>query len=312
MYDIVALGELLIDFACTGVDELGYPKLEAHPGGGPANFLGAVAMAGGKTAFMTKVGADSFGDLLVKTMEELAIDTCGIVRDENTFTTLAFVTIDANGDRSFSFARKPGADTQLRFDELDWSLIDSTRAFHFGTLSLTDEPARSATYRAVAHARMRGALVTFDPNLRPPLWHSLDDARTQILWGLSQADVVKISDNEVEFLFGCSPEEGARRILSEFGVKLVFVTCGADGSFFMNARASGHVDGYRKAPPVDTTGAGDIFGGSAVWKLLESGCAPEELSESQLRSIVEYATNVAGISTTRFGGISSIPKKSEL
>mgnify|MGYP004673067339 CR=1 FL=1 len=312
MYDIVALGELLIDFACTGVDAAGYPSMEAHPGGAPANFLAAAAAAGGKTALLAKVGQDAFGDLLLRTLREAGIETRGVIRDAEVFTTLAFVTLDGHGERSFSFARKPGADTQLRFEELELYLIDSARAFHFGTLSLTDEPARSATYRAAAHAKVRGKLITFDPNLRPPLWRSMDEARTQMLWGLTQADVVKISDNEVEFLFGCTPEEGARRLLEEYGVRLAFVTCGAEGCWFANPRASGHVDGLRGLDVVDTTGAGDIFGGSAIQRLLGTGKAPEKLEEPELRRIAEYATRVAGLSTTRRGGISSIPKRGEV
>ena len=201
-YDVVALGELLIDFTAQGAGADGYPLMAAHPGGAPANFLAAIARLGGRTALLSKVGADAFGTMLTGTLREVGVDTRGVVVAEDAFTTLAFVTLDARGERSFSFARKPGADTQLRFEELDLSLIEKTKAFHFGTLSLTDEPARGATQRAVAFAKERGKLITFDPNLRPPLWRSPDDAREQMLWGLGQADVVKLSDNEVKFLFG--------------------------------------------------------------------------------------------------------------
>lgn len=211
-YDVVALGELLIDFTAQGAGADGYPLMAAHPGGAPANFLAAIARLGGRTALLSKVGADAFGTMLTGTLREVGVDTRGVVVAEDAFTTLAFVTLDARGERSFSFARKPGADTQLRFEELDLSLIEKTKAFHFGTLSLTDEPARGATQRAVAFAKERGKLITFDPNLRPPLWRSPDDAREQMLWGLGQADVVKISDNEVKFLFGLSPREGAAYI----------------------------------------------------------------------------------------------------
>ena len=228
------------------------------------------------------------------------------------FTTLAFVTLDEHGDREFSFSRKPGADTQLRFSELDLPLIDDTRAFHFGTLSLTDEPARATTYRAVAYAKERGKLITFDPNLRKPLWKSLDVAREQMLWGLSQADVIKISDEEIEFLFGLNPQEGAKKILNDYGVKLVFATCGADGCWFENQTACGHVDSLKDIKVIDTTGAGDIFGGSAVWKVLQSGKRPEELSEAELREIVRFACTAAGLSTTKSGGISSVPEQEEV
>ena len=307
MYDVIALGELLVDLAERAKDENGYPTLAANPGGAPGNFLAALSAYGKKTAFLAKVGDDTFGHLLTGTMRRAGIDTRGILISPDTFTTLAFVTFDAHGDRSFAFARKPGADTQLTFDELDLSLIDETRVFHFGTLSLTGEPARTTTYRAVEYAKAHGKLVTYDPNLRKPLWNDLNEAKEQMLWGLAQADVVKISDEEVEFLFGLGVREGAQYILDHFPVKLVFVTCGADGCWFQNRSASGHVDSLKGITVVDTTGAGDIFGGSAVWKLLQTGKAPEDLGEAELREIVSFACRAAGLSTTKHGGISSVP-----
>ena len=305
MYDVVALGELLIDFTTIRADSDGYPTMAAHPGGAPANFLAAIAKFGGKAAMLGKV--DTFGKLLTSTLREVGIETKGIVASDDFFTTLAFVTLDANGDREFAFARKPGADTQLRFDELELSLLDETRVFHFGTLSLTGEPSRTTTYRAVEYAREHGKLITFDPNLRKPLWRELDEAKQQMLWGLAHADVVKISDEEVEFLFGLGVQEGAQYILEHFPVKLVFVTCGPDGCWFQNKNASGHVDSLKNIQVVDTTGAGDIFGGSAVWKLLQTGKAPEALDEAALREIVSFACTAAGLSTTKPGGISSVP-----
>lgn len=307
MYDVVALGELLIDFTTIRADSDGYPTMAAHPGGAPANFLAAIAKFGGKAAMLGKVGTDTFGKLLTSTLREVGIETKGIVTSDDFFTTLAFVTLDANGDREFAFARKPGADTQLSFDELELSLLDETRVFHFGTLSLTGEPSRTTTYRAVEYAREHGKLITFDPNLRKPLWRELDEAKQQMLWGLAHADVVKISDEEVEFLFGLGVQEGAQYILEHFPVKLVFVTCGPDGCWFQNKNASGHVDSLRNIQVVDTTGAGDIFGGSAVWKLLQTGKAPEALDEVALREIVSFACTAAGLSTTKPGGISSVP-----
>lgn len=307
MYDVVALGELLIDFTTIRADSDGYPTMAAHPGGAPANFLAAIAKFGGKAAMLGKVGTDTFGKLLTSTLREVGIETKGIVTSDDFFTTLAFVTLDANGDREFAFARKPGADTQLSFDELELSLLDETRVFHFGTLSLTGEPSRTTTYRAVEYAREHGKLITFDPNLRKPLWRELDEAKQQMLWGLAHADVVKISDEEVEFLFGLGVQEGAQYILEHFPVKLVFVTCGPDGCWFQNKNASGHVDSLRNIKVVDTTGAGDIFGGSAVWKLLQTGKAPEALDEAALREIVSFACTAAGLSTTKPGGISSVP-----
>ena len=312
MLDLVAIGELLIDFTCKTVDQDGYPTMEAHPGGAPANFLAALCKFGAKTALLGKVGNDAFGKLLVTTLQGAGIDTTGMIVDDTVFTTLAFVTLDASGDREFSFARKPGADTQLRFEELNLKLIDSAKVFHFGTLSLTGEPARSATQQAVSYAKSKGKLITFDPNLRKPLWDSPEDAKAQMLWGLRQADVVKISDDEVDFLFGMNAADGAKYILENYGVKLVFVTCGADGCYFSNGSACGKVPGMEGIAVMDTTGAGDIFGGSAVWKLLQIDKAPETLNEQELREITTFACTSASLSTTKAGGVSSVPEYSEI
>ena len=312
MIDVVALGELLIDFTTVSTDAVGYPTMAAHPGGAPANFLAALAKFGASTALLGKVGTDTFGRLLTGTLKKAGIETRGLIAAEDVFTTLAFVTLDEHGDREFAFSRKPGADTCIRYEELDLGLIDEARVFHFGTLSLTDEPARSATYRAVAYAKSRGKLITYDPNLRSPLWDDLDVCRSQLLWGLGQADVVKISDEEVAFLFGLGAEEGADHILNNFGVKLVFVTCGADGCFFRNAIAGGWVPAMEDIKVVDTTGAGDIFGGSALWKLLQLGKTPEALSGAELAEVARFACTAAGLSTTRPGGISSVPAYGEI
>lgn len=308
MMDVVALGELLIDFTCQSVDSDGYPTMAAHPGGAPANFLAALSKFGAKTALLGKVGTDAFGKLLTATLQSAGIETSGLIATDDVFTTLAFVTLDETGNREFSFARKPGADTGICFEELSVQLIDDAKVFHFGTLSLTDEPARSATYQAVAYAKSKGKLITYDPNLRKPLWKDLDMAKEQLLWGLSQADVVKISDEEVEFLFGLGVEAGAAHILSNYGVKLVFVTCGANGCYFQNANAWGHVPSLKNIQVIDTTGAGDIFGGSAVWKLLQIGKDPEALTKTELEDVVRFACTSAGLSTTHAGGISSVPE----
>lgn len=306
MIDVVALGELLIDFAPVSTDGDGYPTMAAHPGGAPANFLAALTKYGAKTALLGKVGDDTFGKLLIGTLDKAGISTEGIVVASDTFTTLAFVTIDETGNREFSFARKPGADTQLCFEELNISLIDQAKVFHFGTLSLTDEPARSATYQAVAYAKSQGKLITYDPNLRKPLWKTMEEAREQILWGLKQADVVKISDEEVEFLWDCTPEEGADKLLTEFGVQLAMVTLGAKGAYLKNRNVSCYV-ACPKVSPIDTTGAGDIFGGSAVSRILEIGIAPGELTVAQMQAIGSFAATAASLSTEKSGGIPSIP-----
>ena len=306
MYDVVAMGELLIDFTCVSKDGEGYPTMAAHPGGAPANFLAALAKFGTSAALLGKVGNDAFGKLLVGTLEQAGIGTSGIIMTDDVFTTLAFVTLDETGNREFSFSRKPGADTCLRYDELNMELIDNAKVFHFGTLSLTDEPARTTTYKAVEYAKAAGKLITYDPNLRKPLWKDLEEAKKQLIWGMTKADVVKISDEEVEFLWGLGVEEGADYILKNFDVKLVFVTCGADGCYFKNAVASGNVPSLSGIKVVDTTGAGDIFGGSAVYKLLQTGKAPETLNADELREVVTFACTSAGLSTTKPGGISSV------
>ena len=306
--DVVALGELLIDFACVSTDAEGYPTMAAHPGGAPANFLAALAKFGAKTALLGKIGTDAFGKLLIGTLEAAGIETRGLISTDDIFTTLAFVTFDETGNREFSFSRKPGADTCITFEELDLSLIDEAKVFHFGTLSLTDEPARTTTQKAVAYAKNAGKLITYDPNLRKPLWKSLDTAKEQILWGLEYADVVKISDEEVDFLWGLSPEAGAQYILDNFGVKLVFVTCGPKGCFFKNAQAQGMVASPKGIKAIDTTGAGDLFGGSAVWQLLQLNKAPETLTGEELNRIVTFACTSASLSTTKPGGISSVPE----
>lgn len=308
MYDVIALGELLIDFASRGTDAAGYPTMAANPGGAPGNFLAALNAYGAKTGFLGKVGDDAFGHLLLGTLRDAGIETKGIVVDPEVFTTLAFVTFDDKGDRSFSFARKPGADTQLCWEEVDKSMIDEAKVFHFGTLSLTGEPVRTTTQRAVAYAKQQGKLITYDPNLRKPLWRSEEEAKAQILWGLHQADVVKISDEEVEFLWNCTPEEGAEKLLTEYGVSLAMVTLGPDGCLLKTAKAACRIPGP-KVHPVDTTGAGDIFGGSAVSRLLELDKAISDLTAEDLAYIGRFATTAASLSTEHSGGIPSIPEK---
>ena len=308
MIEVVALGELLIDFASKGADSKGYPLMQALPGGAPANFLAALTKYGKSTAFLGKVGDDTFGHLLLGTLNEAGIETKGIVVDPTVFTTLAFVTFDKSGDRSFSFARKPGADTQLSWEEVDKTLIDEAKVFHFGTLSLTGEPARTATQKAVAYAKEQGKLITCDPNLRKPLWPSEEEAKEQILWSLHQADVVKISDEEVEFLWNCAPEEGAEKLLNDFGVSLAMVTLGPKGCLLKTKNVVCQIDSP-KVNPIDTTGAGDIFGGSAICRLLELDKAIDELTVEDLHYIGTFASTAASLSTEHPGGIPSIQAK---
>lgn len=306
MKDVVALGELLIDFAPVSADEAGYPTLKAQPGGAPGNFLAALQKYGCTTALIGKVGDDAFGHLLVNTLDTLGIGTAGVVKDPAVFTTLAFVTLDATGNRSFSFARKPGADTCLRPEEVDTALLDEGKVFHFGTLSLTGEPARSATRAAVAYAKEHGKLVSFDPNLRKPLWDSEEAAKEQIEWGLHQADIVKISDEEIEFLWGLSPEAGAQKLLTEYGVRLVYATLGPKGCHVANRNGSAQVASPSGIHVVDTTGAGDIFGGSAMSQFLRLNKAPEDLTVAEMTAVTRFACCAASLSTQTHGGITSV------
>ncbi len=312
MKDVVAIGELLIDFAPVSTDDAGYPTLKAQPGGAPGNFLAALQKYGCTTALMGKVGEDAFGNLLVNTLDTLGISTKGIVKDPSVFTTLAFVTLDATGNREFSFARKPGADTRLRVEELDTALLDSCKVLHFGTLSLTGEPARSATKAAVAYAKEHGKLISFDPNLRKPLWPNDEAAKEQIEWSLHQADIVKISDEEIEFLWGISPEEGAQKLLREYGVRLVYATLGPKGCHFANAQGYGKVASPTGIHVVDTTGAGDIFGGSAMSQFLRLNKAPEELTVEEMRAVTRFAFCAASLSTQTHGGIVSVVPEADV
>ena len=311
-YDVVALGELLIDFAPHSVNEAGYPVLSANPGGAPGNFLAALTKYGCRTAMIGKVGDDAFGKALVKTLEDAGIDARGIRIDPNVFTTLAFVSLDASGNRDFSFARKPGADTCLTPEEVDEELIADAKVFHFGTLSLTDEPAAGATRHAIELAKRHGALISLDPNLRKPLWKREEDAREAIEWSLHQADIVKISDEEIDWLWGFSPEEGAEKLLREYGVSLVYATLGPKGCYAANGTNRVTVQSPSGIHVVDTTGAVDIFGGSAMSQFIRCKKTPADLTETELRRIVSFACTAASLSTQTHGGIASVPEYSDV
>ena len=312
MIDVVALGEVLIDFASRGTDSNGYPLMQALPGGAPANFLAALTKYGKTTAFLGKVGDDTFGHLLVGTVKDAGIETRGIIVDPAVFTTLAFVTFDASGDRSFSFARKPGADTCLTPEEVDETLIADAKIFHFGTLSLTDEPAAEATRYAINLAKKHGALISLDPNLRKPLWKREEDAREAIEWSLHQADIIKISDEEIDWLWGISPEEGAEKLLREYRASLVYATLGPKGCYATNGVNRVTVQSPAGIHVVDTTGAGDIFGGSAMSQFIRCGKKPADLTETELRRIVGFACTAASLSTQTHGGITSVPEYADV
>lgn len=311
MIQVVALGELLIDFAPAPGSTEAEPRLKAMVGGAPGNFAAAAQAYGAHSALIGKVGDDAFGDLIIRQLSARGVEMKGVIRDGSVFTTLAFVTLSPDGDRTFSFARKPGADTRLGVEECRLDLIDEAEVFHFGTLSLTHEPARTATHHAIRYARERGKLISCDPNLRLSLWERPEDAKAQMLWAVEQADLVKISDDEMRFLFDCGEAEGARILMEQYGVRLVFVTLGARGCYFAAGHCSGYVSGP-KVHPVDTTGAGDIFGGAAVSRLLRLHKQPEELTEEELREATAFACTAASLSTRQNGGIASIPHEEDV
>lgn len=311
VYDVVALGELLIDFTEHGMSEQGNTMFEANPGGAPCNVLAMLEKLGKKTAFIGKVGKDTFGEQLKKTVEELGIYTGNLLVDEEVHTTLAFVHTAADGDRDFTFYRNPGADMMLRKEEVSEELVKRAKIFHFGTLSSTHEKVKEATRFAIEVAKKAGCLLSFDPNLRVPLWDDLTDAKNEIEYGLKQCDILKISDNEVEFLCGTTDYAAAAKELAyKYGIKVVFVTMGKEGSLaFYNDDMVMEPAVIQKGT-IETTGAGDTFCASALNFILEYGI--DNLDEKLLREILTFANAAASIITTRKGALRVMPCKSEV
>lgn len=309
MLDVTALGELLVDFTPYRGVESENPVFEENPGGAPCNVLAMLARCGRKTAFIGKVGQDAFGLRLKKTIEAAGICSDGLVLDPDCCTTLAFVHLDKDGDRSFSFVRKPGADTLLRPEEVPEELLQ-TKIFHFGTLSMTDEPSRSATRWAVDRAWEKGCLISFDPNYRPPLWRTQTQARMEMLWGIANCDVLKISDDEIRFLTG-RPDAiwGAEELRAHGRARLVLLTCGKEGSHAL-WKGKWYSAGAFPVHTVDTTGAGDVFMGSILHRLLDTGL--EGLSGSAVEEMLSFANAAAAIVTTRRGAIRSVPSLEEI
>ena len=309
-YDVVALGELLIDFAMSGQSEQGNNLFEACPGGAPCNVLAMLNKLGKKTAFLGKVGNDQFGKLLKSTIEEIGIDTKGLLMDEEVRTTLAFVHTFADGDRDFSFYRNPGADMMLSEEEVDMEMIRDARVFHLGTLSMTDEPARTATKKALNAAKEAGCLISFDPNLRPPLWKSLDTAKEMMEYGFGYCDILKISDNEIQFVSGKEDyDEGIQYLQEKYNIPIIFLTLGKEGSraYYKGMRVE--KEGFQ-VDTIETTGAGDSFCGSAISKVLDKGI--DNLTESDLEDILTFANAAAAIVTTKKGAIRSMPELGEI
>lgn len=309
-YDVIALGELLIDFTMNGQSEQGNNMFEACPGGAPCNVLALLNKMGKKTAFIGKVGKDQFGTLLRDTITEAGIDASNLMVDENVNTTLAFVHTFPDGDREFSFYRNPGADMMLIADEVNPEVVKDTKVFHFGTLSMTHDGVREATKKAVETAKANGCLVSFDPNLRPPLWSSLDLAKEQMEYGFGKCDILKISDNEIQFVSGKEDyDEGIAYLQETYNIPLILLTMGKDGS-----RA--YYKGMRVERPgfsvkaIETTGAGDTFCGSSLNYLVDHDF--ENLTEEQLGEMLTFANAAAALVTTKKGAIKAMPVKEEV
>lgn len=311
LFDVTAIGELLIDFTENGESSQGNPLLEANPGGAPCNVLAMLERLGKKTAFIGKVGKDMFGAQLKKAVEEVGIDTRNLIMDEEVHTTLAFVHTYPDGDRDFSFYRNPGADMMLTKDEVQEDLIANSSIFHFGTLSSTHEGVREATRHALEIAKESGCIITFDPNLRPPLWKSLDDAKAEIEYGMTKCDVLKISDNEVEFLFGTTDyDKGAALIREKYNIPLVLITMGKEGSraYYKDLRVESAP--FLQDNTIETTGAGDTFCASALNYVLEHGL--EGLTEENLMELLTFANAAASLITTRKGALRVMPSRQDV
>ena len=311
-FDVIALGELLIDFTENGLSGQGNPLLEANPGGAPCNVLAMLQKLGKRTAFVGKVGRDMFGAQLRQVTEDAGICMDYLLEDERVHTTLAFVKTFPNGDRDFSFYRDPGADMMLTADELPTEALRGTRIFHFGTLSMTHPEVRFATRKAVAMAKEAGALISFDPNLRPPLWFSLDEAREQIAWGLSRCDILKIADNEIEFMTGEKDFNRAAALLKEQypNIRLLNVTAGADGSYSFYGKSRVFVPGFCLGGTIETTGAGDTFCACVLNYVLENGIG--QLKESDLKQMLRFANAAAYLVTTKKGAIRAMPERAQI
>ena len=310
-YDVTALGELLIDFTENGESSQGNPLFEANPGGAPCNVLAMLSKLGHKTAFIGKVGNDFFGEQLKKAITEVGIDSGYLLKDDEVHTTLALVHTYPDGDRDFSFYRDPGADMMLTENEISEVVIKDSGIFHFGTLSMTHEGVRAATKKAVRFAREAGALISFDPNLRPPLWKSINEAREQILYGLEQCHILKISDNEIQWLTGKTDyTEGVEWINERYQIPLILLSMGKQGSrAYYNGRMV-EAAPFLQENTIETTGAGDTFCGCVLHYICEHGL--ENLSDEDLKQMLTFANAAASLVTTRKGALRVMPEEEEI
>lgn len=310
-YDVTALGELLIDFTENGVSNQSNPYFEANPGGAPCNVLAMLTSLGRQTAFIGKVGDDHLGHFLENILTEIGISTQNLLMDEKIHTTLAFVHTLPDGDRDFSFYRNPGADMMLTKEEIQTDLIKQSRLFHFGTLSSTHQGARAATRYALDIARQNHLLISFDPNLRPPLWDSLEDAKKEILYGMQYCDILKISDNEMEFLFGDQDyDAGAAKLRAQYGIPLILVTLGKNGSVAYYQDTKVFVPSFSLPDTIETTGAGDTFCACVLNYILDKGL--EGLTREDLSQMLLFANAAAALITSRKGALRVMPTKEEV
>ncbi len=310
--DVTSLGELLIDMTPHGISPQGNALLEVNPGGAPCNVLAMVSKLGGKTAFIGKVGEDQFGRLLEEALNEQSILTDGLVKDIRYATTLAFVHLDQKGDRSFSFCRKPGADMMLEKQDVCEELIAQAKVFHFGTLSMTNEPSLSATKHAVDLAKKHQCLISFDPNIRPPLWDSLDNAKIQMAYGLGQCDILKISDNEIQLFTGLTDlDKAAEKLITDYpNIRLMFLTLGRNGSRYYYGKATRTLETFLDVETIDTTGAGDTFTGCCLYFITQYGL--DALDEEKLSHMVRFANGAASLITTKKGALKVMPQRKDI
>ena len=310
-YDVTALGELLIDFTENGKSNQGNSLFEANPGGAPCNVLAMLTKLGHETAFIGKVGNDFFGKQLKAALEETGIDSAWLQMDDEVHTTLALVHTFEDGDRDFSFYRNPGADMMLAEDEIPEELIENSKIFHFGTLSMTHEGVRAATKKAIRLAEEAGVLISFDPNLRPPLWKSLDDAREQVLYGLGHCQILKISDNEIQWLTGKDDyTEGVQWILERYEIPLILVSMGKEGSRAYYKGMIVETAPFLQENTIETTGAGDTFCACVLHYVCEHGLS--DLTEDNLKEMLVFANAAASLITTRKGALRVMPKRQEI
>ena len=309
--DIVALGEILIDFTPYGQSNEGNVLFEQNPGGAPANTLVAATRFGAKTAFIGKVGDDQFGHYLKGILEEVNISTSGLVFTKEANTTLAFVHLNPDGDRSFSFYRKPGADFLIRPEEVDKNLLSDTTVFHFGSISLTHEPARSTTVEAVKYAKEKGAMISYDPNWRPGLWQSHEESIEWMKKGAQYADIMKVSEEELELITGESDLEKGSRILEEMGPQVIFVTLGDAGCYYRINKGTGHIPAY-KVPVIDTTGAGDSFFGSMLYQIIEGNKELDSITKDDMDQYITTSNATAALCVQKKGAIPGIPLRAEV